>query len=101
MSALHTPGPWKANQPHVITGHSGVVIAKTIDSKEGYDTKVANARLIAAAPELLAALAAITDATNNKYQFHGDKPMSVAGPAWKDCIHAARAALAKAKGGAS
>lgn len=35
---------------------SGAIIAKTIDSRLDYETKDANARLIAAAPELLAAL---------------------------------------------
>lgn len=58
----------------------------------------ANGHLLAAAPDLLATLAAIVDATNDKYQFHGDKPMSFAGPEWKRCIIAAREAIAKAKG---
>jgi hypothetical protein len=60
MSAKHTPGPWKqgssdedacvvySSDDHIIAGCEG------IDFDEG--TENANARLIAAAPELLEAL---------------------------------------------
>ncbi len=48
----HTPGPWKCIDPHVIRGPKNVVVAKTLDSKEGYEIKQANAHLIAAAPAM-------------------------------------------------
>ena len=47
--AEHTPGPWRADSPFV-SAPSGELIAKVATSTK------ADARLIAAAPELLAAL---------------------------------------------
>ena len=60
----HTPGPWKVdpNYPHDIQTESGVIeIATTSIALSGglpakYEDRKANARLIAAAPELLEAL---------------------------------------------
>ena len=51
-TSKHTPGPWKCVDPHVIRGPKNVVVAKTLDSKEGYEIKQANAHLIAAAPAM-------------------------------------------------
>ena len=55
----HTPGEWKAcfpvgNQPFV--GNQSTVIAKDIGPRRDMDEAQANARIIAAAPELLVAL---------------------------------------------
>lgn len=76
MTTKHTPGPWEIN--HAGTGRDGkliydevyvyapscgvndVAIASDIADPLGKDAGMANARLIAAAPELLAALIAIT-----------------------------------------
>jgi len=58
-TSKHTPGPWKCVDPHVIRGPKNVVVAKTLDSKEGYEIKQANAHLIAAAPAMYEALQAI------------------------------------------
>jgi len=58
-TAKHTPGPWNCVDPHVIRGPKNVVVAKTLDSKEGYEIKQANAHLIAAAPAMYEALQAI------------------------------------------
>ncbi len=55
-TAKHTPGPWNCVDPHVIRGPKNVVVAKTLDSKEGYEIKQANAHLIAAAPAMYEAL---------------------------------------------
>ena len=55
-TSKHTPGPWKCVDPHVIRGPKNVVVAKTLDSKEGYEIKQANAHLIAAAPAMYEAL---------------------------------------------
>ena len=53
MSAQHTPGPWKIEGDNIY-GPNGQRIA---DVWSGYEDEIhADARLIAAAPELLAAL---------------------------------------------
>lgn len=61
----HTPGPWIADQPfegHVANA-SGRLVCSAMGHYDGEEhtrkENVANARLIAAAPELLAALKAI------------------------------------------
>ena len=51
----HTPGPWELRGSRLVTDPHGVVIAEHI-SANGPGTPEANARLIAAAPELLEAL---------------------------------------------
>jgi hypothetical protein len=65
-AAKHTPGPWTVQ----ITGMRGSFhipeaqrheAAKTGDGVDGYTVSKANARLIAAAPDMLAALKAITE----------------------------------------
>jgi len=91
----HTPGPWMASQAFFfghdswqITGTNGDTspfLCHLIDDTPDY---AANARLIAAAPELLAALEALCE---DKY---------LADPINADRMRAARAAIAKAKGGA-
>ena len=54
MSATHTPGPWRANECNVMD-RRGVIIA--IARSDGDMLPVAvNARLMAAAPDLLEAL---------------------------------------------
>jgi len=60
-TAKHTPGPWNCVDPHVIRGPKNVVVAKTLDSKEGYEIKQANAHLIAAAPAMYEALKELCD----------------------------------------
>jgi hypothetical protein len=55
MSTQHTPGPWKTNgDPYVSTADGKRSIA-FCDTRHGHEDR-ANARLIAAAPELLEAL---------------------------------------------
>ena len=68
MSTTHTPGPWilqtedNGRFVHVTdSATEGVRIAMQRTTEEGY----ANARLIAAAPELLAMLEAIRTAYDN------------------------------------
>jgi len=65
----HTPGPWTANHdgdPIQIGTKSGRFVAMTLpDSDNGQDPTAedyANASLIAAAPDLLAALRGVRDA---------------------------------------
>jgi hypothetical protein len=58
MKAEHTPGPWKVNhgnEMHHVTNTDGVVIAEVYHNTPK-PQPYSNARLIAAAPELLEAL---------------------------------------------
>lgn len=57
----HTPGPWKANtlpdgSHHIVADHWGASVAVTMYPETGSEGREANARLIAAAPNLLHAL---------------------------------------------
>ena len=59
----HTPGPWDVdtdmqNQAHVVSDATGSIITEF--DGEGGAVQLANARLIAAAPDLLAALEDMT-----------------------------------------
>ena len=87
MSAGHTPGPWTAiDRSHVYTeGLQLVAVAQHGRSVE------ANARLIAAAPELLEALQAIVERVNGGSSYRMGA----------DVDGLARAAIAKATGSAS
>jgi hypothetical protein len=87
MSTPHTPGPWRistiGSYGIAITGYTSV-IANVPD-----DDAIGNARLIAAAPELLAALREITSHATN----FGGAPLSAT-----KMFDRARAAIAKATG---
>lgn len=94
-SATHTPGPWTARVKR--TGESWWVVAPRPNGQEGYlaecvgrqEANEANARLIAAAPDLLAALRVLL----------GTSECSCEGDCVPDCTHViARAAIAKAEG---
>lgn len=72
MSKIHAPGPWKAEKPTwldspVIVGGDGVLVAKMIDRQ----TAVNDARLVAAAPELLGALRMCLDFIEHKLANEG------------------------------
>jgi hypothetical protein len=59
MTTQHTPGPWKAqgwNDLVVNSANGDTILACPGSSSGGIDEMQANARLIAAAPELLTAL---------------------------------------------
>lgn len=103
--ATHTPGPWKYDGssdplPHdkccsaerIAAG--GVTIAEVAtcedDTCPGVSEGWANARLIAAAPELLAACRELLEWTRDEYQSEVNE--DALGPVWR----AARAAIAKA-----
>ena len=80
MTQRHTAGPWKSEGRSIINpALSGVgrTIATQIDSE-------ANARLIAAAPELLEALKAVMSEWRDGYGLN--------------CVEQLRAAIAKAEG---
>lgn len=85
MSANHTPGPWVVSHKkrHKITKESGLVLANAVKcSNPNYE---ANARLIAAAPELL-------DALKDMLDYYGTASANV------EFLTKARAAIAKATG---
>jgi hypothetical protein len=97
-----TPGPWVVEQdeddaPHVlVVDEQGVTVARCY--QQAYDTWQAkdNAHLIAAAPDLLAALESLFDhcAMVHKHWGEGDNAKQA------DAAQAAaRAAIAKVKGG--
>jgi hypothetical protein len=92
----HTPGPWRFHSETGFIGsdHGYVPIATPFQEtwQTGKPQAVANARLIAAAPDLLAALEALTDPEGHIY--HGRYPD---GPCTGEC-QAVRAAILKATG---
>jgi len=82
----HTPGPWRASIYCIWGGINGDTYVAGTQTAIGADAQEANARLIAAAPELLEALEAVVACWN-----HHD-----VGKAYVEDL--ARAAIAKAKG---
>ena len=99
MNAQHTPGPWSVeidhhnNAPEYIRAYAdGEMhdLASVLCDETGNAT--ANARLIAAAPDMLGVLQAIAADIENRARLGLDAP------AW---YTRARAAIAKATGGAA
>lgn len=95
----HTPGPWKA-EIHCVWGGPNLdrYVAAT-GTGIGEQEQQANARLIAAAPDLLAALEAIEARISGTYDnpaLMDFGPLSIDAEA--DCSAIARAAIAKARG---
>ena len=96
----HTPGAWVA-EGSMVRGGEGIYlddpIASVYDPNDQHHltpTTKANARLIAAAPELLAALEQVHAAMDAME--HGRTPPGPTGPAW---LAATKALIIKAKGG--
>lgn len=101
METKHTPGPWSRNikangkYPVVFAGRNQHV-AVVHQQKDGAETE-ANIDLVAAAPDLLAALVCAINALEGRY------PWPVAGKFTKKeacaaAVSTARAAIARAKG---
>ena len=104
---LHTPGPWQVlpeevDRPYIrvrgteLGGRYKVANVPTpaydgVDAREARETR-ANARLIAAAPELLEALREIADDYADRF----DLTCPSTNPGIKSTIAQARAAIAKA-----
>ena len=96
----HTPGPWREVGNFVVTSNgTGAICRMSVSGPIGYAAEPAsweneaNARLIAAAPDLLAALESWIACAND-----GDRHP----PAWIDvfnaCAAQSRAAIARARG---
>lgn len=93
----HTPAPWHINPTNdsrtkyrIYANPQGLSLICNAEGAMPTETNEANARLIAAAPELLAALECLT--------FTVDGLVSDKGQIVKDALNIARAAIAKAKG---
>lgn len=106
--ANHTPGPWHCNlgtgtnltnDPSIWADNAIVALAGGPDDSGYTDTTIANARLIAAAPELLAACKAAVGALSQPVQTAGHETphtcMILRGDA-KVAVDCLRAAIAKA-----
>lgn len=109
MTAKYTPGPWHEENVLFNRGYSNEYLAWTVQSSKGCVAEIkytgnyrkdcsedeSNARLIAAAPDLLAAL--------EDSEFLMRKAGQIAGPmqdSFKRSAEDARAAIARAKGDA-
>lgn len=99
----HTPGPWTVGGSHdcIIEANNGkTMVAECVgpltDTEKTYDQlrvdAQANARLIAAAPELLAALKSVIAIGRLLYDMD-------CGPQGAECIEKAEAAIEKAESG--
>jgi hypothetical protein len=107
MKQKHTPGPWRWHGHYLMQDVPGIdnpystpagyPIADDGSAGDEYsptiDTDGPNARLIAAAPELLASLKTLVDAVEDH-----DNPVDQGLAAHHDSMQAARAAIAKAEG---
>lgn len=92
MTTQHTPGPWDASRCATPPGHTQYTIyAGDTRVAMAFETD-ANAHLVAAAPDLLAALESTTRCLAWHMNKHGTAGMDVL------ILTNARAALAKAKG---
>ena len=99
-TATHTPGPWAFSDSDLTPGRFSVYhngpLAYVGDTGDGIANARANARLIAAAPELLAALQALVQAERERNECPG---FASAGN-FVRATEAARAAIARATGAA-
>lgn len=105
METKHTPGPWESVGRAVYTAHenpSREIIWDGHNTRSaGNDEQLANARLIAAAPELLEACQAMIawdDAENNAKPYSDDNGVSFMGRIGlcRKAFQMARAAIQKA-----
>lgn len=96
MTTKHTPGPWYTMGAGVYTGSDNLAHIATAHFYGVPGDPMANARLIAAAPDLLAALQTLMRADYERNTFPG---FASAGN-FVRATEAARAAIAKATGDA-
>lgn len=104
----HTPGPWKVKSDYNVFGVGGRLVANSgghsgsVRPEEIHEENKANARLIAAAPELLEACKALLLALDGDGEMAGILDTTDGYYGWgqvtKDIRDAAYAAIAKAEG---
>lgn len=98
MSAQHTPGPWRVDNDGTVSAQRphGIAFIAEVDGGENHNA--ADGSLIAAAPELLAALRAIIEPNNKRaVRFDSSRQYYVADIEAGE-LERARAAIAKAGG---
>ena len=97
-SPAHTPGPWYLNPRGWVVQSTGDIVTRL----ECSNNKEADARLIAASPELIEALEAteakLTQAARAFYCAGSAKALREAFEGWRTTSESARAAIAKARG---
>jgi hypothetical protein len=99
----HTPGPWQI-RPSGAVGTDQMMVASVYPMEDEFpEENFANARLIAAAPNLLAALQRLELSANTVAYCYDKRPenFAVALREMQDDAETARAALAKATGAQS
>lgn len=96
MNAQHTPGPWRVTGPNVRAGDAllAIVTDHWADEKTPPKEKSSNAQLIAAAPDMLAALREAV----RVLEYAADALDAPAASHFRETISDARAAIAKAEG---
>lgn len=87
MEAKHTPGPWEVNGDNIFVGNGWGIARVHIDLPKHKD---ANARLIAASPDLLELLEELLAMCERQRDFNDDGDGMM--------FDRARATIAKAKG---
>jgi DNA-binding NarL/FixJ family response regulator len=115
MSEAHTPGPWRVIADHeddrdIFAANELLATAYDMNGSSPKQTAEANARLIAAAPELLEALTKLKWTTAGVMaQMQGCQPTEMIGAIFdgrelalaKEALTQAEAAIRKAKGESS
>lgn len=94
METKHTPGPWKVASTQAKEVHNVKIGVVARPSGRTFQEMEANARLIAAAPEMLEALKACLPLLTYWYEQRQDH----LGPVEKSCVGQVRDAIAKAEG---
>jgi hypothetical protein len=92
----YTPGPWTLTPDLIVVDKRGAEVVDIHIASQLLEAS-ANGRLIAAAPDMLAALETIRKLVEPGQEMH----LRQAIDAMSDCYQAARAAIAKATGGES
>jgi hypothetical protein len=96
MTKAHTPGPWRFDGPILKAGPNGKHLFELTECSGLGLEATANVSLIAAAPDLLAALDMIYRNAHPVAPVYGGRALDYIVP--KELVDAARAAIAKAEG---
>jgi hypothetical protein len=101
----HTPGPWsvafygETERPVIKHGNQSIADVRGCELDDSTSNSLANARLIASAPDLLAQLKrAVAAIDAERIHCTPDKATPQVFAWWDDILKQARAAIAKAEG---